>query len=179
MNTMTRKKNDKTTDGAQTMDNDLHDLFLEELADMLHAEQQLTKALPKLIKAAESDELRTALENHLEETNGHISRLEQAFESLDEKVKTKPCKGMKGIIEEGDEMVKEMKDTGAIDATVIAAGQKTEHYEIASYGTLIAWAEQMGHADAVNLLKENLQEEKAADEKLTDIALAIANQKAE
>jgi ferritin-like metal-binding protein YciE len=167
------------TENSDMENNELHELFLDELADALHAEQQLTKALHKMVKAAKSEELRTALEEHLEETNGHISRLEQVFELLDEKSKAKPCKGMKGILEEGDEMVKEMKDTGAIDATVIAAGQKVEHYEIASYGTLVAWAEQMGHDDAAQLLKQTLEEEKAADEKLTEIALSLANEKAE
>jgi len=176
---MTRTKNRSAEDEGQEMNNDLHELFLDELADMLHAEQQITKALPKLIKVAESDELRTALESHLEETNNQISRLEQVFESLDEKSKAKPCKGMKGILEEGDEMVKEMKETEALDATIISAAQKVEHYEIASYGTLIAWAEQMGHGDAAQLLKENLQEEKNADEKLSEVALSAANQKAE
>src|SRR4051812_24869795 len=100
MSTMTRTKNRSAEDESQEMNNDLHELFLDELADMLHAEQQITKALPKLIKAAESDELRTGLEEHLEETNNQISRLEQVFESLDEKAKAKPCKGMKGILEE-------------------------------------------------------------------------------
>jgi len=176
---MTRTKARTTEDEGRQMNTELHELFLDELADMLHAEQQITKALPKLIKAAKSDELRTALEEHLEETNNQISRLEQVFESLDEKAKAKPCKGMKGILEEGDEMVKEMKETEALDATIISAAQKVEHYEIASYGTLIAWAEQMGHGDAAQLLKENLQEEKAADEKLSEVALSAANEKAE
>lgn len=170
--------NHKSTREDGPMNTELHELFLDELADMLHAEHQITKALPKMIKATESDDLRTALEDHLEETKGHINRLEQAFESLDEKPKTKTCKGMKGILGEGDEMVKEEKDSSAVDAAVIAAGQKVEHYEIASYGTLIAWAEQMGHADAAELLKQNLQEEKAADQKLTELACSGANQKA-
>lgn len=179
MSTMTHTKNRTAEDQGQAMDNDLHELFLDELEDMLHAEQQITKALPKLIKVTESDELRTALEAHLEETNGHVSRLEQVFESLDEKSKAKTCKGMKGILDEGDEIVKEMKETSALDAAIIASAQKVEHYEIASYGTLIAWAEQMGHADAARLLKETLQEEKAADEKLSEIALSTANHEAE
>jgi len=183
MSSHNRKTNniaeDEDQEKGQAMDNDLHELFLDELADMLHAEQQITKALPKLIKVVEEEELRTALESHLEETKGQVTRLEQVFKSLDEKTKTKPCKGMKGILDEGDEMVKEMQGTAALDAAVIAAGQKVEHYEIASYGTLVAWAEQMNHSEAAQLLKENLQEEKAADEKLTDIARAVANAKAE
>jgi ferritin-like metal-binding protein YciE len=177
MSTKTRKKNTSREKGESSK-NELHKAFLDELADMLHAEQQLTKALPKLAKAARSEELQTALEAHLEETVEHISRLEQAFETLEEKPKSKPCKGMKGIISEGDEMVKEMKGTAAIDAIVIAAGQKTEHYEIASYGTLVAWAQQLGHTQAAKFFKQNLQEEKAADEKLTKIALSVANQQA-
>jgi len=172
-------KDSKANDEGRAMDNELHELFLEELADMLHAEHQLTKALPKMIKVTEAEELRTALENHLEETNGHVSRLEQVFQSLDEKVKTKTCRGMKGILDEGEELVKDTKHTSALDAAVISAGQKVEHYEIASYGTLIAWAEQMGHAQAVQLLQQNLEEEKAADGRLTEIALSVANQKAE
>jgi len=164
---------------SQGMDNDLHELFLDELADVYSAEQQLTKALPKLAKAAQSDELREALEQHLEETEEHISRLEQVAESLDETLKKKTCKAMKGLVEEGDEIVKELKDSSALDAGIIAAGQKVEHYEIATYGTLCAWAEQMGHDEALKLLRQTEEEETAADEKLTEIAETIANQRAQ
>jgi ferritin-like metal-binding protein YciE len=170
---------DADADSESGMDSDLHDLFLDELADMLHAERQITKALPKLIKAAEAEELRTALEEHLAETQEQIARIEQVFTSLDEQVQAKPCKGMQGILEEGDEMVKEMKDTAALDAAIISGGQKVEHYEIASYGTLVAWAEKMGHDEAARLLGESLAEEKAADEKLTEIAESLANEKAD
>jgi ferritin-like metal-binding protein YciE len=163
----------------QEMDNDLHELFLDELADVYNAEQQLTKALPKLIKAAESDELREAIEEHLEETEEHVSRLEQVAESLDETLKRKTCYAMKGLIEEADDIVKEQKDSSALDAGIIAACQKVEHYEIASYGTLCAWAEQMGHDDALRLLRETEEEESAADEKLTEVAENIANQRAQ
>lgn len=161
------------------MDNELHELFLDELADLLSAETQLTKALPKMAKAAQSEELREALESHLSETEGHIDRLKQVFESVDEKPKSKTCKAMKGLIEEGSEMLQELKGKSSIDAGIIAAGQKVEHYEIASYGTVIAWAEQMGHSEAVELLEQTLEEEKAADEKLTEVAESIANQEAE
>src|SRR5690242_8650097 len=161
------------------MDNDLHALFLDELADVYSAEQQLTKALPKLAKAADSDELREALEQHLEETEEHLSRLEQVAESLDETLKKKTCKAMKGLIEEGDDIVKEEKDSSALDAGIIAACQKVEHYEIASYGTLCAWAEQMGHDEALKLLRQTEEEEAAADEKLTEVAENIANQRAQ
>jgi len=168
-----------TAESDQEMDNSLHDLFLEELADTLHAEHQITKALPKLIKAAESEELRSGLEDHLEETEQQIDRIERVFKSLGEKVKTKPCEGMKGILKEGEEMVKEMKNTPSLDATIIAGCQKVEHYEIASYGTLIAWAKQMGHDEEAELLQESLDEEKSADEQLTEVAESSANQKAE
>src|SRR4051812_31444924 len=164
---------------SQGMDNDLHELFLDELADVLSAEQQLTKALPKLAKAAQSDELREALEQHLEETEEHISRLEQVAESLDETLKKKTCKAMQGLIAEGDDIVKEQKNSSALDAGIIAACQKVEHYEIASYGTLCAWAEQMGHDEALKLLRQTEEEESAADEKLTEVAENIANERAE
>lgn len=161
------------------MKNGLHELFLDELADMYSAEQQLTKALPKLAKAAQSDELREAFEMHLEETENHVSRLEQVFESLNETPKKKKCKGIEGILGEGKEIMSEHKQSEELDAALISAAQKTEHYEIASYGCLCTWAEQMGHDTALNLLKENLTEEKAADEKLTEIAKSSANLEAE
>jgi len=175
-------KNKRQTDneeaGTQKMDSDLHELFLDELADLLSAETQLTKALPKLAKAAQSEELREAIESHLEETEGHVERLKKVFESLDEKPKSKTCKAMKGLIEEGSELLQELKGKSSIDAGIIAAAQKVEHYEIASYGSVRAWAEEMGHSDAVKLLTETLEEESAADEKLTGIAEDLANEKA-
>jgi ferritin-like metal-binding protein YciE len=177
-NRMSGRENEES-ESDMGMDNDLHELFLDELADVYSAEQQLTKALPKLAKAAQSDELREALEQHLEETEEHISRLEQVAESLDTTLKKKTCKAMKGLIEEGDEIVKEQKDSTALDAGIIAACQKVEHYEIASYGTLCAWAEQMGHDDALDLLRQTEDEESAADERLTEIAENIANERAE
>ncbi len=161
------------------MNHDLHRMFVDELADALHAEYQLTKALPKLIKAAESEELANALQAHLEETEGQITRLEEVFVSLDEKPRKKPCKGMQGILEEGDEMVKAQKASPAMDAAIIAASQKAEHYEIAAYGTLLAWAKEMGHDEAIRLLNETLAEEKHADKALTEIALGGANRRAE
>lgn len=161
------------------MDTDLHKLFLDELADVYSAEQQLTKALPKMAKAAQSDELREALEQHLEETEEHLTRLEQAAESLDETLKKKTCEAMKGLLKEGDEIVKEQKNSTALDAGIIAACQKVEHYEIASYGTLCAWAEQMGHDEVLELLRQTEEEEIAADETLTEIAENIANERAQ
>ena len=161
------------------MDNELHELFLDELADIYNGEQQLTKALPKMAKAAQSDELRQAFEEHLQQTEQQISRIEQAIETLDESLKRKTCKGMKGLLEEGSEMMQEKKGSSAIDAALIVAAQKVEHYEIASYGSLCAWAEQMGHQEALELLKETLDEEETTDKKLTELAETLANQRAE
>ncbi len=161
------------------MKNGLHELFLEELADVYNAEQQLTKALPKLAKAAHNDQLKEALESHLEETENQVSRLEQVFESLGESPKRKKCKGMEGIIKEGQEVMSEHRDSSELDAALISAAQKTEHYEIATYGCLCTWAEEMGHDKALDLLQETLREEKAADEKLTGIAKSTANPEAE
>ena len=180
-NNQTNKSSPKENEnnGGQQMDTELHELFLDELADLLNAETQLTKELPKMAKAAQSEELAEAFRSHLAETETHVDRLKQVFASLDEKVKTKTCKAMKGLVEEGSELMEELKGSSAIDAGLIAAGQKVEHYEIASYGSVRAWAEQMGHTEAVSLLEETLAEEKAADEKLTDIAESVANKSAE
>ena len=160
-------------------ENHFHELFLEELSDVYSAEQQITKALPKMAKAAESEELRQAFEQHLQETQGQIARLDQVFESLGESKKRKTCKGMEGLLEEGREMMEEQDGKPSVDAALIAAAQKVEHYEIASYGTLCAWAEQMGHTDALQLLKQNIQEEETTDERLTELAESLANQRAE
>jgi ferritin-like metal-binding protein YciE len=159
-------------------DNDLQELFLDELADIYNAEQQLTRALPKMVQAAENDELRKAFESHLRETEEQVARLEQAAEHLGESLKKKTCQAMKGLIEEAQDLIKEQKDSSALDAALIAAAQKVEHYEIASYGTVCAWAAQLGHHDALELLQATLEEEKAADEKLTAIAKSSANLKA-
>ena len=156
----------------------LHDAFLDELRDAYDAEKQLTKALPKLAKASTSPKLRAAFEAHLEETRGHVDRLEQVFASLDEKARGKHCDGIAGIIDEGKAIMEEDFDEATMDACLIAAGQRTEHYEIAAYGTLVAWAHDMGHADAEALLQETLDEEKAADKKLTSIAESGINQDA-
>jgi ferritin-like metal-binding protein YciE len=156
----------------------LHDAFIDELRDTYDAERQLTKALAKLAKAASSPELKEAFTSHLEETQGQIERLEQVFESLDEKVRGKHCDGIAGIIEEGKSIMGEDFDDETMDACLIAAGQRAEHYEMAAYGTLIAWAKAMGHDDAVGLLQQTLDEEKAADEKLTTIAEGGINQTA-
>lgn len=170
------RRSESEMEGGQ---NELHELFLDELGDIYSAEQQLTKALPRMAKAAQSNELRQAFESHLQETENQISRLEQVADSLGETIKRKTCKGMKGLIEEGSEMMQEKKNSSAIDATLIASAQKVEHYEIAAYGTLCAWAKQMNHDQALDLLHETLEEEKAADEKLTGIAESVGNIEAE
>lgn len=156
----------------------LHDAFIDELRDTYDAERQLTKALAKLAKAASAEPLRDAFESHLEETQGQIERLEQVFESLEEKVRGKHCDGIAGIIDEGKAIMEEDFDEATMDACLIAAGQRAEHYEMAAYGTLIAWARAMGHIDAANLLQQNLDEEKAADEKLSKLAEGGINQNA-
>ena len=156
----------------------LHDAFIDELRDTYDAERQLTKALTKLAKAARSPQLKEAFESHLEETQGQIERLEQVFDSLDERARGKHCDGIAGIIEEGKSIMEEELDDDAMDACLIAAGQRAEHYEMAAYGTLVAWARAMGHSEAANLLQETLDEEKAADEKLSSLAEGGINQSA-
>lgn len=156
----------------------LHDAFLNELRDTYDAEKQLSKAMSGLAKAATSPKLQHAFENHLDETRGHIDRLEQVFASLDEKARGKHCDGMAGIIDEGKAVMAEELDGQAMDACLIAAGQRAEHYEMAAYGTLIAWAQSMGHVEAAGLLKQTLDEEKAADETLTELAVGGINQTA-
>ena len=156
----------------------LHDAFIDELRDTYDAEKQLTKALPKLARAASDPKLREAFETHLEETQGQIERLEQVFESLEEKVRGKHCDGIAGIIEEGKSIMGEDFDETTMDACLIAAGQRAEHYEMAAYGTLVAWAQAMGHSEAVELLQQTLDEEKAADKKLSSLAEGGINQSA-
>ena len=156
----------------------LHDAFIDELRDTYDAERQLTKALGKLAKAANSPDLREAFQLHLEETKGQIDRLEEVFAALDEKVSGKHCAGIAGIIEEGKSIMEEEFDETTMDACLIAAGQRAEHYEMAAYGTLIAWAQAMGHTDAAKLLQKTLNEEKAADKKLSSLAEGGINQEA-
>jgi len=147
----------------------LRDVLIEEMKDLYDAEKQLVKALPKMAKAAGNDELRTAFESHLEETKGHVQRLEQAFELMDEKAKSKPCEAMKGLIAEGSETMQEDFSEPLLDSAIICAAQKVEHYEIAGYGTVTAWARVLGLEDVAELLEQTLEEEKAADEKLTEV----------
>ena len=156
----------------------LHDAFIDELRDTYDAERQLTKALPKLARAASSPDLRDAFESHLEETRAQVERLETIFGLLDEKVRGKHCDGIAGIIEEGKSIMEEEFDEPTMDACLIAAGQRAEHYEMAAYGTLVAWANAIGHTEAAGLLQETLDEEKAADEKLSALAESSINQQA-
>lgn len=156
----------------------LHDAFIDELRDVYDAEKQITRALPRMAKAASSDALRGAFETHLEETQQQIERLEQVFELLEEKARGKHCDGMAGIIEEGRTVLGEEFDDATMDAALIAAAQRVEHYEMATYGTLATWARAMGHDDAAELLEGILDEEKAADEKLTQLAESGINEAA-
>ena len=148
----------------------LHELFVEELKDLYSAETQITKALPKMAKNAGSKELRSAFENHLKETEKQVERLETIFKQLGESPKGKKCKGMEGLIEEGKELMEEDIDDEVLDVGLIAAAQRVEHYEIASYGCARTYAKLLGINRAVDLLEATLREEKAADEKLTAIA---------
>lgn len=161
----------------------LQDVFRHELKDMHNAEKQILKALPEMVKAVENPELKTALEEHRKITETQVDRLEQILGDLDESIRsTKKCKGMEGILEEGKDLLKENKDkngNGALDSAVIGAAQKVEHYEIAAYGTLVAFAKTLGKNDAAELLEESLGEEKEADEKLTEIAASINEESAE
>jgi ferritin-like metal-binding protein YciE len=148
----------------------LHELFVDELRDIYDAEKQLTKALPKMAKAAESPDLKAGFEEHLEITRMQVNRCEEIFKSLGMAARGKPCEGMKGLIEEGQEMMEELETGPTLDAALIASAQKVEHYEIASYGTLATFAEILGLQDAKDLLGQTLDEEKEADEKLTQVA---------
>lgn len=149
----------------------LTDLFEDQLKDLYNAENQLTKALPRMAKRASSAQLKKAFETHLEETREHIERLDQLGEDLGLKLTGKTCKAMKGLIEEGKEVLEEDGEDALIDAALIAAAQRVEHYEISAYGTVRAMAEKLGHSKAVKVLQKTLEEEYAADDKLTDISL--------
>ena len=149
---------------------ELKDLYIDELKDIYSAETQLVKALPKMAKAAKSEELRSGFEEHLEQTKGHVARLEQIFQALEEKPTGKKCMGMEGLIKEGGEAAGEDYEDEAKDAALIGAAQRVEHYEIAAYGTVRAMAEKLGEDEAVELLSQTLQEEKDTDVKLSNLA---------
>ncbi len=156
-------------------DKKLNDLFLDTLKDIYYAEKQILRALPKMAKAAHSDQLRAAFEKHHGETEGQVERLEQVFELIDKPARGKTCEAMQGLLDEGKEIMEEYKGTEALDAGMVAAAQAVEHYEIARYGTLKQWAQQLGIKDAVRLLDQTLQEEKKTDEALTSLAEASVN----
>jgi ferritin-like metal-binding protein YciE len=173
-----RKQTDLPKENTMTMDT-LQELYLEQLQDVYDAEKQLVKALPKMAKTATNDELKAAFEQHLEQTEEHVSRLERIFEELGEKPKGKKCKAMQGLIEEGKEMMEEDASQEVMDAGLICAAQKVEHYEIASYGCLRTYAEMLGFDDQADLLQETLDEEKDTDENLTELAVSCINLEAE
>jgi ferritin-like metal-binding protein YciE len=156
----------------------LEKLFFEELKDIYNAEKQLTRALPRMAKAAESEELSQAFTNHLKETEGQIQRLERVFKEVGQAVRGKKCKGMEGLIEEGKEMMEEDGEPEVKDAALIASAQKVEHYEIAAYGCLRAYAELLGYNEAAQLLQQNLEEEEATDKKLNQLAEGGINEQA-
>ena len=151
----------------------LKELYIDELKDLYNAENQLLKALPKMAKAASSDELRQGFEEHLEQTQGHVERLEQIFESMEESPKGKKCMGMEGLVKEGSEVMDEDFEDAVLDAALIGAAQRVEHYEIAAYGTVSEFAKILGENEHVSLLAQTLQEEKETDEKLTELAKKI------
>jgi len=156
----------------------LDDLFLDTLKDIYYAERKILKALPKMARAAQSEELKAAFQQHKEETEGQIERLQQVFEVLGKRAQGKTCPAIEGIIEEGEEIMEEFKGMPALDAGLISAAQAVEHYEITRYGTLKRWAEVLGLKEAVQLLDETLQEESKTDESLTALADASANEMA-
>ncbi|SRR6266542_830548 len=157
----------------------LDDLFYETLKDIYYAEKALVKALPKVAKAAQADDLREAVEHHLEETEGQVERLEEVFKLIDKPARAKTCEAIKGLTEEAKDVMKDFKGSDALDAGLLSAAQAVEHYEISRYGTLKAWAEQIGLDQVVELLDATLQEEKNADRTLTQIAEANVNRRAE
>ena len=159
---------------AKTLD----DLFLDTLKDIYFAEKQIVKALPRMAKAAQSPQLRAGFEKHLAETEGHVERLEQIFDILDVPARGKTCEAILGILEEGKSIMEDFKDTPALDAGLVSAAQAVEHYEIARYGTLKAWAKQMGRVDVMKLLEATENEEIATDQALSQVATTEVNKKA-
>ena len=159
--------------------NTLEDLFVDMLKDLYSAEKQLVKALPKMVKAAQASDLQKAFKDHLSQTEGHVERLERISSELDSSLRGKKCAGMEGLVEEGSEIMQENMEPDVMDAGLIAAAQKVEHYEIASYGTARTWAQQLGYHNAASLLQDTLDEEAAANEKLTKIAESHVNLEAQ
>ena len=157
----------------------LDELFHDTLKDIYYAEKKILSALPKMAKAAQNDDLTAAFEKHQAETEEQISRLEQVFELIDQKPQGKKCAAIEGILEEGQEIIKEYKGSPALDAGLVSSAQAVEHYEIARYGTLRTWAEELGLDDAAKLLQETLDEEEATDQALTELAESVVNQEAQ
>jgi ferritin-like metal-binding protein YciE len=151
----------------------LKELYIDELRDIYNAESQLVKALPKMAKASTSDELRSGFESHLEQTRGHVQRLEEIFDALDEKPTGKKCAGMQGLVKEGEGIMDEDFQGEVMDAALISAAQRVEHYEIAAYGCVRSWAELLGESEAASLLEKTLEEEKETDQKLTELSEKI------
>ena len=164
---------------AAKKDKTLNDLFDDGLKDIYYAEKKILAALPKMAKAAQNEELASAFEQHRDETEHQLERLDQVFQTIDQPPKAKKCPGIEGIIEEGKEIIDEFKGMPALDAGLVAAAQAVEHYEITRYGTLIAWANKLGLADAIPLLEQNLEEEKKTDKRLTQLAESTINEYAE
>ncbi|PZF78224.1 hypothetical protein DK847_05925 [Aestuariivirga litoralis] len=158
--------------------NTLNDLFIETLKDLYYVEKKLVKTLPKMAQKASSDELKEAIESHLGETETHVRRLEQVFELLDQKASGKTCEAIEGLIREAEEVMGEIADEQTLDAAIISSAQTVEHYEIARYGTLACWAAEIGNSEVAELLEQTLEEEKAADEKLSEIAEDAVSQRA-
>jgi ferritin-like metal-binding protein YciE len=156
----------------------LNDLFLEELADIYNAEKRIAQALPKLADAARSEELKAAFESHLQETEGHVGKVEEVFRLFETEPREAECEATAGLLEEGDELAESFEDSPALDAALICAAQKVEHYEMASYGCLHTWATLLGNTEAAELLTEILEEEKAADSALNELAKAYVNEEA-
>lgn len=156
----------------------LEDLFYDTLKDIYYAERQILKALPKMARAAESPELTSAFEKHRQETEGHVGRLQKVFEIVGKRAQGKTCPGIDGILEEGEEILKDFKGSSALDAGLVSAAQAVEHYEITRYGTLKRWAQDLGMKEAARLLDETLQEEGKTDKTLTSLAETLANPKA-
>jgi len=178
-----KKQNPSTkgmeSDGQEMENSALHELFIQELKDIYWAEKHLVKSLPKMIKAATSEELKEAIQMHLGETEEHVTRLEQVFESIGEKASAKKCEAMDGLVEEANQGISDTDDDTMVrDVAIISCAQKVEHYEIATYGTLRTLAQVMGHSEAEEFLSQTLEEEKAADDKLTEIAEGFVNERA-
>lgn len=175
-NKSTTKKTSAT--GSEAPRNGLREMFEDQLKDIYWAEKALTKALPKMISKSTSQELIDALTEHLEITEDQVTRVEEVFSAIGKKPEAKKCEAMEGLIKEGTEIMESAEEGSALDAGIICAAQKVEHYEIATYGTLVAWAQQLGYQEAADLLEETLNEEKEADITLTEVAESCINEDA-